>query len=92
MKNSDKSICQEMLLFDRNVRSIRYHLNAIEWDEYLRSVGWKINYALDFSIIYSYAFGTWSFIKQSRGELTDTFKSEFVQKSAGIRSLLTNNR
>jgi hypothetical protein len=81
-----------MLSFDRKMRSIRYHIKAIEYDEFLKRNGWEIYYALDYSVIYSHAFATWDFIKRSKVELSEAVKHEIIQKSAGIHFLLDNTK
>lgn len=78
--------CEKLLKYDRNMRSIRYHINAILSDLALQNDGWRINYAIDFSVIHDFIFGFYELLKSSTGKNGIKHKKieSFIQKNAGM--------
>jgi predicted nuclease with TOPRIM domain len=91
MERDNINVCRKLLHYDQKIRSIRYHLNAIQTDIELLANGWKINYALDFSVIYKHAFGLMDLIRSTKGDMASEMVEDFIQKSDGIKQLFARN-
>ncbi|MEW5922779.1 MAG: hypothetical protein AB1746_02195 [Candidatus Zixiibacteriota bacterium] len=88
---SNPFLCKSILQFDRQLRSIRYHLKALRDDILLIKDGWQINYAIDYCELYRYAFGSCSLLNTSTGRLPSSMKrDDYVNKSYGTNLLLSN--
>jgi hypothetical protein len=81
--------CERLFRFDRRMRSIRYHLAAIEHDIELSMAGWKINYAVDYCELYRYAFPLYRLLSDGAERLLiESERREVVDKTAAMALLL----
>jgi len=89
MEWHESSSCERLFRFDRRMRSIRYHLRAIEQDITLAEAGWTINYAIDFCELYRYAFPLHQLLSSGENHLySRQHRRDLVDKTASMCVLL----
>jgi hypothetical protein len=85
MNNAFYSVLKLYESIEKRIGSYLYHLTAIDIDHRLIAKGWKVNFAVDYHQVYSYAFPFTGFIETLREQVpSDAERIKFVERQAAI--------